>query len=704
MTTNSNLKMAASDKENRDANFAISPSSSSSLGAKVSSRPVNGNVSLAPSSQALPMRLNPFEKRKMQMEDYCSRPNVTEAGYGMLNLSSDRFKFGEHSILELAFEEELKTWDTNHRKDLVGNAHDEFHIDRWNHFVDYDQKRKAISISVLMDEPSRNQLYSKLTPEDVDRHYHVMIVRVDRIHKIKQRLEGMWYTVLERNVQASETTFLMNRIVEGMKLIDSARQTLTGGRRSREGRHTTIPNVARDAFEHCLATMMLCDGMSNWRYQGIQEAWSDRRDCQDMLNRIGKMLQALLWFRDDELGFVDPVSRKGFLKRVDRWSNDWSTQGRWHSHMKLNEMFGDTFGINNNSGMGRSLNPLLSTPLPRPSTTSTNSFMLTQAPSSSYHRKRSLVPEITVPGKDTTKQTAILKFLTALGEKSSLREKSHVQLQIGTLKTGCTSTSDPEYWHENKSPDKWCRIIVPGGMDMKNLGKLMAFLTGRTLSYGADIRRLNNSFFEFCPFDNTNAIIGSKDHHFTMTKSNIPRLYDKSIKIIQIFQGLITLFNDGVKFDSSDAKSVWNAHNSLVWYAPNEGPDKSITRCYICCQGVVANSCIKTKSPLPRILDGGYFYGRSVKQLNQRLHQDSKLPKGVPYWCSGDGDNDDESSAFQPICDPKGFIVNQDLKDSFISTEKLTTQSTVASSVTAVKSRSQNKKRISRSASTKAEF
>jgi len=179
-----------------------------------------------------------------------------------------------------------------------------------------------------------------------------------------------------------------------------------------------------------------------------------------------------------------------------------------------------------------------------------------------------------------------IDFVDELGkEKLALRTKTHVQLQIVD------------------EADDACQVVVSGGMDLKNLGQLLAFLTGHSQDYNWHSQKgksLKESAFSLVfPIEGgltTTVTFADKKMSTSMTKDGHKALSDKSVKIAQIFQGLTIGPETGIVYDSELASKF-----GFIWTPTCERGGK---RYEIQCKGIVSNKCILgKKQPLPRVVN-----------------------------------------------------------------------------------------------------
>mmetsp|Transcript_341 Transcript_341/g.405 ORF Transcript_341/g.405 Transcript_341/m.405 type:complete len:176 (+) Transcript_341:70-597(+) len=66
------------------------------------------------------------------------------------------------------------------------------------------------------------------------------------------------------------------------------------------------------------AAIFACDDKSHWRYD-----LKDEEALNPIVEKISRILKQLLWFHDEELGFIDPFTRQSFLNRLLYMASNW---------------------------------------------------------------------------------------------------------------------------------------------------------------------------------------------------------------------------------------------------------------------------------------------------------------------------------------------------------------------------------------------
>eukprot|EP00536_Pseudo-nitzschia_multiseries_P012486 jgi/Psemu1/32211/gm1.32211_g len=186
----------------------------------------------------------------------------------------------------------------------------------------------------------------------------------------------------------------------------------------------------------------------------------------------------------------------------------------------------------------------------------------------------------------TNNNAPLFEFLNALdSDKLALRSRTHVQLELLDFTTMNS-----------------CQVVVSGGMDLKNLGQLLAFLTGFTQEYNWHSQKgksLKDSSFALFFTGGISLPIGGKAKIKDMGKTGYKGILDKSVKVAQIFQGLTIGPDSSLFYDSETARDI-----HLDWWSGCHLRERPQKRLGITCVGIVANKCVRgRKPPLPRVVN-----------------------------------------------------------------------------------------------------
>jgi hypothetical protein len=203
---------------------------------------------------------------------------------------------------------------------------------------------------------------------------------------------------------------------------------------------------------------------------------------------------------------------------------------------------------------------------------------------------------------------------------------------------------------------------------MKKLGQLVAYLTDESDDYhyhSQKGRSLKGSRFELEILGGTGTSkvwLAEKALHKQATAAGATHLVDKTVKIVQVVQGLITGAYSGMVYDSEDAKKV-----SLVWVANNDKDH----RYQVTVQGILPNKCGEQWEPLPRLVDDDNDNRSKKTGFKQNIHRTNTIFRGdrqSPPMMTFGGMSRQElqqkhaKRAAKPICSENGIM---DLGDAF---------------------------------------
>lgn len=226
-----------------------------------------------------------------------------------------------------------------------------------------------------------------------------------------------------------------------------------------------------------------------------------------------------------------------------------------------------------------------------------------------------------------------INFLNALGPAQlALRTKTHIQLKITAFESS----------QMGSSKSKECRVVVSGGMDLKNMGQLIAYLTGNTGEYNWHSQKgkayKHSHFCMNFHSDTSSKQVGVFIAEKAMWKS-LPiknPVLDKAVKIAQIFQGLTVTPRLGIGYDSTQAKSV-----EFVWTSCGTKKKGDNQKYRIECEGIVPNRCVfGAKTTLPRVVNAIRgenkntkitLNGKSLYKTNDVLRGNRNIPSRLQF-------------------------------------------------------------------------
>jgi len=490
-----------------------------------------------------------------------------------------------------------------------------YYMPQYNILSIIPNKMEEMGIDYLEDlsEAEMEEALSKLTMEEVDNHCQTMLVRegmFDHINKFKDEIRNAdprgpdyesSYTGICMVLVIQEQLAKVQRVLN--KAIKTVKDSITGP-------NSIIPGVAKDAFEITYAAIYACDKIDHWRLDN-----EDPEECDNVAKKISKLLKDLLWFHDEELGLIDPFSRKSFLNRLRKIRRDWKGID-WISEEV-------TFlNRKNENGMGRSLDtPVQKTPPAKKLKQATLSVAV---------------------GKQDNDSSGVVAHLNALGDKLSLRTNTLVQLKIA-----------------DASGKKSCRAVCSGSMSLKKVGQLVAFVTGHASDYEVHINRgksVTGSYFELSLDGKNKLWLGENSLKKKAKAEGIGHVIDKPIKLVQVFQGLIVGANFGMIFETESSKRA-----SLVWIS-DKGDRYSVT-----VQGILPSKCVYCASlPMPRVVDDDNTnnrkktgFGKSIRRTNTILRGDRKASRASWPMATPAGKRQYEAEmAAKPVCTEDGRTRN----------------------------------------------
>lgn len=459
----------------------------------------------------------------------------------------------------------------------------------------------------------------------------------------------MVQVILERLAYASK------EVVKAMKACcrndKNGNVTTTGGKEAA---------AASKVFSVAIATVLAIDAVDHWRCDT-----EDPDSVNDILQRIGKLLQDVFWFTNDELG-IDALSRKGLLRKMDDLERQWQENALDMGYTIVKPMKYKC--PKNGQGMGRSLEEDNTSANPRPAkkaktgaaatTTTTpvakpaSSGMKSLTNYFSSNTKKAPAPQAasgntscnTVATTPTASpQPSLIHYFSDLPkDKLNLRVKTMIQLQI-------TSLDDPK---------KRDYVVVSGATDMKKLNHLVAYVTDCTSNYHYHSQKgtsLPGSYFELSMDGYKTCWIGGNKELKQAGRNDA--ILDKSVKVVQIFQGLTCRADGTMMYDSELAKSIIANDQSLVFCIDHK------QRFAVSVMAIAPVKCGKGsyKAPLPKLVkfrdnQNKTGFGRSFKQCKKVMQGDRSDPKSI---CIYDLSPEDHFQHWAlPICQldkTKGF-------------------------------------------------
>lgn len=245
----------------------------------------------------------------------------------------------------------------------------------------------------------------------------------------------------------------------------------------------------------------------------------------------------------------------------------------------------------------------------------------------------------------------ILTYLSAIQDRLSLRVKTQVQLKISSL----------------SNPTKTCRFVVLGSASWKKLGQLCAFLTGHSNDYAYHSQKgksLKGSFFQISQ-NGEKLWLGEKALAKKAAAAGAAHVVDKTIKVVQVFQGLISHPKNGMTFDSPAAQALAAAKDSVVWNSGNSDDCYAVT-----VEGIVANKCTSSsEQSLPRIVTDDFdnarrstAFGMNIHRANTHLRGNRQGLRMLVHVSTSQAEVNrlGNNYAARPLCDSQGRLDEMD--------------------------------------------
>lgn len=495
-------------------------------------------------------------------------------------------------------------------KEYQASASDNFILwKQWDILETIPNKMEELGVEEIeeLDEDTWNGELGKVALKEVEEHFNAMLVRKEmmmQIAKFSQEIDNAdprgpdYMTTSTSNYMRS---VIWEQLTKAQKLLNKAiKQVKT----SSAGVNVVVPNVARDAFEMTYAAIFASDQEDHWRLDTDYHMGN-----LYVFEKVSKLLKDLLWFHDEELGLIDPFSRKSLLNRFGKLAKDWNEL----DYMDQKVTFSTP---KNGKGLGR----LESTaPVAKKAKTFAHFFG--------------------AASKDND-SSIVVAHLDSLGDKLYLRAKTVVQLEI-----------------VDSSKKKSCQVVCSGSISLKKVGQLVAFLTNHTSEYEYHIQRgksLKGSYFELS-IDGKKLLLGDNAVKKKAQAEGVGYVLDKPIKIVQIFQGLIVAADSGMIFDSETSREI-----SLVWVS-----DKG-DRYSLAAQGILPIKCLWNQIlPMPRVVDDDYNnarkrtgFSKSIRIANTMLRGNRQAARESSWFGVSDAEINkfEQANLRRPVCRKDGSV------------------------------------------------
>jgi hypothetical protein len=490
----------------------------------------------------------------------------------------------------------------------------------------FEEKWEEEEIDFLSKE-EKDKVYDSLTQEQVDQYLHLWIVpkslmvlmdkySQDIMFADKRNSRGDGFLMLNTSsswcmypVIGKQQAAATREINKAVKAINAAGAGSTAG-------------MASKAFEHTVAAIMSSDSVDHWRCDHESE-----EDNMKIATKVVKLVKDLLWFTDAELGLVDPHSRKVLMSKLEHsLAKEWEELAQLSKGGSLMKLIKSA---KNGQGMGRSLD---ATPPPaKKAKTSTAAAVPTAA---------------AAQGSPAASQQQAQTYLDAISDKLNLRTKTVLQLKITDLS------------NEKKS----AHVVLSGATCMKKLNQLCGFVTGNDSNFVFHSQKgtsLKGSKIELMlandAGEKTCCWLAEKGATKKATAAGAGLIVDKTIKVVQAFQGLTMDENSGIVCDSEQSMAMASTPGSLVWVSP-DGKRYDISAIAICPQKCVMCS----KTPLPRIVTytgtAKTAFGKGVNASNKLMVGGRQTPQFIVMVRTSNAQLNEmtANNARRPICNEGG--------------------------------------------------
>jgi len=275
-------------------------------------------------------------------------------------------------------------------------------------------------------------------------------------------------------------------------------------------------------------------------------------------------------------------------------------------------------------------------------------------------KKQKTVVALGVPANQDVGATAaassammptLVPFFSSNKSKLAQRVKTVVQLEIVDLQADPKKKKQPRIEH----------VVLSGASDMKKVHQLVAYLIGETNVYEYHSQRGKSA--QGCRFElsiphHKPCWIAPPVEGKKAAKSGADAVVDKSLKLVQVFQGLNCSANGGIVYDSDLARTIATTPHALIFVSPTKG------RFAIHVKAIAPKQVDFFKAALlPRIVayddknkSGFGFSYSQAKRMMAGDRQDSKVTMlGVPSTASRDQVQLDRWK--KPLCEPDGSQV-----------------------------------------------
>ena len=461
-----------------------------------------------------------------------------------------------------------------------------------DHPSDWSSEKQKRALSTLTQEQCNLHLHYIILPITAcqlrDR-YHNALLRADTRNNdndgfIMLNTYSSWcmYPIIAKQI---------NIAVRTINIATKAVQSQAGA---------VIPDIASNALHLAIAAILACDECDHWRIDT-----ESPEECEKVAKKVSKLAKDLLWFEDSELGFVDNWSRRALLVWLEGMDTEWK-EIEWMES-------GISFATKKNGwGMGRGCAPA-------------NPAKKARVDYSAAVSDTTATGTITTAGIDaavgtttgavgaTMPRTFNLAYLGGIQDKLHLCIKTQLQLKISSLAT----------------PTKTTMVVVTGASDMKKINQVCAYVTGHTEAFEYRPNQgkiLKGSRIEASTLGGGVLWLAEKTVCKQAEIAGVSHVVDKTLKIVQIFQGLncysSSPTNLGITFDLELAQIIATAPNSVVWVAPTG------ERYAIEVQVILSNKCCSSLA-LPRIVTYDDEYKSQARTgFKLPVHKSNRLMRG----------------------------------------------------------------------------
>jgi hypothetical protein len=181
---------------------------------------------------------------------------------------------------------------------------------------------------------------------------------------------------------------------------------------------------------------------------------------------------------------------------------------------------------------------------------------------------------------------SLTQYLSGIDDRLKLRVKTVLQLKITDM----------------AKPTRSVHVVLSGATCMKKVNQICAFVTGHDSNFAYHSQKgtcLKGSRIELTLDTNTNKVhwVAEKSAQKKAAAAGAGFVTDKTVKIVQVFQGLNLGPRSGLAFDSRESHKVITTPGSVVWVSPDE------QRYAITVQTIAPyKSCECGNLPMPRIV------------------------------------------------------------------------------------------------------